>query len=67
MKNAGISLIIAGMSLLMLRNINAKKENQDFKDTNINWMVYAGGLAVLAGVPIVLSTRKEDEENNLAD
>jgi hypothetical protein len=64
MKNTGLSLIIAGMTLLMFRNINAK--DVDFKDTNINWMVYAGGLAVIAGVPIVLSTRKEDEEN-LAD
>lgn len=69
MKALGIILIAAGILMLIFRGFSfTKKEkvldvgpveiNAD-KKKNVSWPMYAGGIAVAAGVVVLLAGRKK--------
>ncbi len=69
MRVVGIVLIIAGILMFIFRSVNfTKKEkvvdmgpievNKDENKT-IGWPVYAGGIAVIAGIALVLIDQKK--------
>ncbi|MET0635046.1 MAG: hypothetical protein ABWZ25_03395 [Chitinophagaceae bacterium] len=69
MKTAGIILIIAGIAMLIFRGFSVQTEKTvvDAGPIEINkkenkwvgWPVYAGAIAVVAGVALVLGSRKK--------
>ena len=68
MKVAGIILIIIGIAMLVFRSIHFTQERKviDLGPVEVNkkehktigWPMYAGGIAVVAGVVMVLADRK---------
>lgn len=69
MKVVGIILVIAGILMLIFRGFSFTKEknvvdlgpleiNKKEKKT-VGWPVYAGGIALAAGVVILLADRKK--------
>lgn len=69
MKVAGIILIIAGVLMLIFRGVNFTTEKKvvDIGPLEINkkekksvgWPVYAGGIAVIAGIGLVSMGKKK--------
>jgi hypothetical protein len=69
MKTVGIVLIVVGIAMLIFRGFSFQTEKkvidagpiQVNKKENkwVGWPVYAGGIAVLAGVIVVLASRKK--------
>lgn len=70
MRVAGFILILAGILMLIFRSFSFTKEkklvdvgpveiNKKEKET-VGWPVYAGGIAVLAGVVLVIAGKKKD-------
>ena len=69
MKIAGIILIVAGLLMLVFNNISFTKEEKvvDVGPLEINakekktlgWPNYAGGIAIVAGVVLVVIDRKK--------
>lgn len=68
MKVLGIILIVAGILMLIFTNINFTTEKKvadvgpleinKKEDKTIAWPNYAGGIAVVAGVVVLLAGRK---------
>ena len=68
MNVVGIVLIVAGIVMLIFRGFNFTKEKKviDIGPLEVNkqekksvgWPVYAGGIAVAAGVLLILSDKK---------
>ena len=69
MKAFGIILIVAGILMLIFRSFSFTKEEKVIdagpleinkkEDKTIGWPVYAGGIAVAAGVIILVAARKK--------
>jgi len=69
MRTLGIVLIIAGILMLIFRGFNFTREEKvvDLGPLEINkkekehvgWPVYAGGVAVVAGVLVLVMARKK--------
>ncbi len=69
MKALGIILIIAGILMLIFRGFSFTKEEKVIdvgplevnkkENKTIGWPVYAGGIAVAAGVIILIAGRKK--------
>ncbi len=69
MKIAGIILIIIGIVMLVFRQVSFTKEEKVVdlgpveinkkEKKNIGWPMYAGAIAVVAGVVLVVSDRKK--------
>ncbi|HEY6978714.1 MAG TPA: hypothetical protein VH396_20595 [Chitinophagaceae bacterium] len=69
MKAFGIVLIIAGILMLVFRSFSFTKEEKVIdagplevnkkENKTIGWPVYAGGVAVAAGVIILVAARKK--------
>jgi hypothetical protein len=69
MKTLGIILIIAGILMLIFRSFSFTKEEKVIdvgplevnkkENKTIGWPVYAGGIAVAAGVIILVAGRKK--------
>jgi UDP-N-acetylmuramyl pentapeptide phosphotransferase/UDP-N-acetylglucosamine-1-phosphate transferase len=69
MKIAGIILIIAGVLMLVFRNINFTTEKNvvdagpiqiDKKeDHSIGWPVYVGGIVIIAGIAVLVAGSKK--------
>jgi hypothetical protein len=69
MKAFGIILIIAGILMLIFRSFSFTKEEKLIdagpvevnkkENKTIGWPVYAGGIAVAAGVIILIADRKK--------
>ncbi|MBS1732231.1 MAG: hypothetical protein JST02_02950 [Bacteroidetes bacterium] len=70
MKTFGIILVAAGILMLIFRGFSFTKEKKvaDIGPVEINkkekksvaWPLYAGGIAVAAGVVVLLASRKKD-------
>ncbi len=70
MKVLGILLIVAGVVMMIFRSVSFKQEKKvaDIGPVEINkkenktigWPLYAGGIAVAAGVVVLLAARKKD-------
>ncbi len=69
MKAIGIVLLIAGIAMLIFRNVSFTKEekvvdlgpveiNKKEKKT-IDWPNWAGGVAIVAGIAVLLVDRKK--------
>ena len=68
MKALGIVLIVAGILMMVFRSINFTQEKKVVdagpiqierkEDKTIGWPVYAGGIAVVAGIVVLLTDRK---------
>lgn len=69
MKATGIVLIVAGILMLIFRGFSFTREkkvadigpleiNKNEKQS-VNWPVYAGGLALAAGVFILIASKKK--------
>ena len=69
MKTAGIILIVIGILMLIFRQVSFTKEEKVVdlgpveinkkEKKNIGWPVYAGGVAVLAGIVMIVADRKK--------
>jgi hypothetical protein len=69
MKALGIVLIIAGILMLIFRSFSFTKEEKVIdagpleinkkENKTIGWPVYAGGIAMAAGVIILVASRKK--------
>ena len=69
MKPLGILLVVLGIVMLIFRGFNYTQEKKvvDIGPVEINkkehktvgWPIYAGGIAVVAGILIVLADRKK--------
>ena len=69
MKTAGIVLIVIGIAMLIFRgfSVQTEKEVIDLGPLEVNikenkwigWPVYAGGIAMVAGVIMVVADRKK--------
>ena len=69
MKTAGIVLIVIGIAMLIFRgfSVQTEKEVIDLGPLEVNkkenkwigWPVYAGGIAIVAGVIMVAADRKK--------
>jgi hypothetical protein len=69
MRTVGIFLIIAGIAMLLFRGFSVKTKEKvvDVGPLEINktenkwigWPVYAGGIAIVAGLVMVLADRKK--------
>lgn len=69
MKTFGIILIVVGILMLVFREINfttTKKivdagpiQIDKKEDNSIGWPIYAGGIAVIAGVAVLLLDKKK--------
>lgn len=70
MKTIGIVLIVAGIAMLIFRGFSVQTEKKvvDVGPLEVNkkenkwigWPVYAGGIAILAGVLLVAGNRKKN-------
>ena len=69
MKTAGIVLIVIGIAMLIFRGFSVQTEKKviDLGPLEVNkkenkwigWPVYAGGIAMVAGVIMVVADRKK--------
>ena len=69
MRTAGIVLIVIGIAMLIFRgfSVQTEKEVVDLGPLEVNkkenkwigWPVYAGGIALIAGVIMVVADRKK--------
>jgi uncharacterized membrane protein HdeD (DUF308 family) len=69
MKTLGIILIAAGILMLIFRGFSFTKEENIIdagpielnkkEKKNVSWPMYAGGIAVAAGVVVLLAGRKK--------
>ena len=69
MKTLGIILIVAGIAMLIFRGFSVQTEKKvvDIGPVEINkkenkwfgWPVYAGGIAIVAGVILVVTDKKK--------
>ena len=69
MKTVGIVLIVIGIGMLLFRGFSVKTEEKviDVGPLEVNktenkwigWPVYAGGIAVVAGIIMVIADRKK--------
>lgn len=69
MKSVGIVLIVAGIVMLVVRGFTVQTEEKviDLGPLEVNkkenkwigWPVYAGGIAIVAGLIIVIAGRKK--------
>ena len=69
MKTIGIVLIIVGIAMLIIRGVNVQTEKKviDLGPLEVNkkenkwigWPVYAGGVAIVAGLIMVAADRKK--------
>ena len=69
MKSAGIVLIVAGIVMLVVRGFTVQTEEKviDLGPLEVNkkenkwigWPVYAGGIAIVAGLIIIIAGRKK--------
>jgi uncharacterized membrane protein HdeD (DUF308 family) len=69
MKITGIILIVIGIAMFIFRSVSFTKEEKvlDLGPVEINkkekqsigWPVYAGGIAVLAGVLLIVADKKK--------
>jgi hypothetical protein len=69
MKVFGIVLIVAGILMMIFRNVSFTQEKKIVdagpiqiskkEDRTLGWPVYAGGIAVGAGVLVLLAARKK--------
>ena len=69
MKVLGIILIIAGILMFIFRGFNFTKEEKVVdvgpleinkkENKRVSWPMYAGGIAVVAGIVLVLADRKK--------
>ena len=69
MKTAGIVLIVTGIAMLIFRGFSVQTEKKviDLGPLEVNkkenkwigWPVYAGGIAIVAGVIMVVADRKK--------
>ena len=69
MKAVGITLIVAGILMMVFRQVGFTQEKKIVdagpiqisrkEDKTISWPVYAGGLAVVAGVVVLMVGRKK--------
>lgn len=69
MKTVGIILIIAGIAMLLFRGFSVKTKEKvvDVGPLEVNktenkwigWPVYAGGIAIVAGLIMVVADRKK--------
>ena len=70
MKAFGIVLIIAGILMMVFREVSFTQEKKVVdagpiqinrkEDKTIGWPIYAGGIAVIAGVAVLLVSNKKD-------
>jgi len=70
MRPLGIILIIAGILLMIFRSVNSTQEKKvvDIGPLEINkkenktvgWPLYAGGIAVAAGIIVLVAGKKKD-------
>ena len=71
MRATGIILVIIGILMLMFNGFNMKREKKvvDIGNVEINqketsrvsWPMWAGGVAVIAGIVLVVADRKKGE------
>jgi len=69
MRTVGIILIVAGIAMLLFRGFSVKTEEKviDVGPLEVNkkenkwigWPVYAGGIAIVAGLIMVVADRKK--------
>ena len=69
MKAVGVTLIVAGILMMVFRQMGFTQEKKIVdagpiqisrkEDKTISWPVYAGGLAVVAGVVVLMVSRKK--------
>lgn len=70
MRVIGIALIVVGILMLVFRSFNFTEEkkvvdvgpleiNKKEKKT-VGWPLYAGGIAVVAGIVVLVASRKKD-------
>ena len=69
MKNLGIVLIVLGVGMLVFRGFSVQTEKKvvDLGPLEVNkkenkwigWPVYAGGIAIIAGVIVIAADRKK--------
>ncbi len=69
MKAVGVTLIVAGILMMVFRQVGFTQEKKIVdagpiqisrkEDKTISWPVYAGGLAVVAGVVVLMVGRKK--------
>jgi uncharacterized membrane protein HdeD (DUF308 family) len=69
MKVLGVILIVAGIAMLVFRGFNFTQEKKvvdlgpleiNKKETKtIGWPIYAGGIAVIAGVIVLVASNKK--------
>lgn len=69
MRTAGVILIILGIALLIFRGFNMKTEEtvvdvgpievNKTEDKWIGWPVYTGGIAIIAGLIMIIADRKK--------
>ena len=69
MKNIGILLIVAGIVMLIIRGFNytekekvmdlGKIEITKEEEKAVTWPLYAGGVAIVAGIVLVFMTKKD--------
>lgn len=69
MKTVGIILIVLGIAMLLFRGFNVKTEEKvidvgplevEKKENKwIGWPVYAGGIAIVAGLIMIVADRKK--------
>lgn len=69
MKTAGIVLIVIGIAMIIFRGFSVQTEKKvvDLGPVEINkkenkwigWPTYAGGIAIVAGVVLAVSSRKK--------
>ncbi len=68
MRTAGIILIVLGIALLIFRGFNVKTEEKvvdvgpievnKTEDKWVGWPVYTGGIAIIAGLIMIIADRK---------
>ncbi|HRO70867.1 MAG TPA: hypothetical protein PK951_10820 [Chitinophagaceae bacterium] len=69
MRTAGIILIVLGIALLIFRGFNVKTEEKvvdvgpievnKTADKWVGWPVYTGGIAIIAGLIMVIADRRK--------
>ncbi|HUM65641.1 MAG TPA: hypothetical protein PLV32_07350 [Chitinophagaceae bacterium] len=69
MRTAGIILIVLGIALLIFRGFNVKTEEKvvdvgpievnKTEDKWVGWPVYTGGIAIIAGLIMVIADRRK--------
>ena len=69
MKTVGVILIVAGIVMLIFRSFTYTKEQKvvdlgplqisEKQKETINWPIYAGAVAVIAGIAVVLIDKKK--------